>query len=129
MESAEVLTNEDFYKQALSETEEYQRLTPTRRSFLERFLILFIHYEYVRDKNKEFAKTYGCTEKTIERYFSDIRKANIIEQKITSPVYDGQYHTERIMKLNSLLKAKILSRARELKADHQKRNVEAKNDD
>lgn len=121
MEATQGLKNEDFYKIALRETEQYNKLSETRKQFLEAFLILFIHHDFVRDKNKEFAETYNCAEKTVERYFCDLRLAKIIEQKVSAPMIDGKYMTSRIMWMNSLLKAKIQARAKELKEEYKKR--------
>lgn len=120
MEATRELKNEDFYKIALRETEQYNKLSESRRQFLEAFLILFIHHDFVRDKNKNFAETYNCAEKTVERYFCDLRLAKIIEQKISAPMVDGKYMTSRIMWMNSLLKAKIQARAKELKEEYKK---------
>lgn len=110
-------TLESIYIQALRRCEECATLQVTRQSFLECFLILFIINDFVKESNAFYAEKYMCSEKSIERYFSDLRASGIIYQKINKPFYEGSYHTERVMWLNPILKSKIIGYAKEIKGE------------
>lgn len=117
MEETKKPESESIYIQAFRNTDEYQRLAFTRQKFLECFLILFIINDYVKESNSFFAEKYMCSRQSIERYFSDLREAGIIHQNLRKPFYEGGYHTERVMWLDSLLKAKIIANAREIRGN------------
>ena len=103
------------YVQALKGMPEYEQLSTSRKQFLETFINLFIFEEYIRYTNKYFADKYLCSEKTIERYFSDLRKNKIIYQRVACPYYDGRYHTERTLWLDPVLRANIQLAAQNIK--------------
>ncbi len=106
---------QSIYVQALEKIEEFQNLSVTRQNFLKEFIVLFIVNDKVREKNSYFAQLYMVNEKTIERYFSDLRKSGLLFQEVYAPYYEGKYHTIRSMWLDPLIKAKIKLFAKEIR--------------